>query len=53
MIFKPIILPMKKREESENILELKGKCPDKRIPKGILSSGGSAIKDTLELFKTA
>lgn len=37
-----------KREESENILELKGKCPDKRIPKGILSSGGSAIKDTLE-----
>jgi len=24
------------RQESEAIMELKGKCPDKRIPKGLL-----------------
>ncbi|KAL4427037.1 hypothetical protein ABPG74_000992 [Tetrahymena malaccensis] len=41
------------REESETILQLKGQCPDKRIPQGLLSSGVSAIKDTLEQFKTA
>ncbi|KAL4466328.1 hypothetical protein ABPG72_020177 [Tetrahymena utriculariae] len=41
------------RQESETILQLKGQCPDKRIPPGLLSSGVSAIKDSLEQFKTA
>jgi len=36
------------REENENIVKLKGLCPDKRIPRGVLLEGAGAIKDAIE-----
>lgn len=36
------------REENENIVKLKGLCPDKRIPRGVLLEGADAIKDAIE-----
>ena len=31
------------REESENVVKLKGMCPDNKIPRGLLSEGGDSI----------
>jgi serine/threonine-protein phosphatase 2B catalytic subunit len=31
--------------ENENIVKLKGLCPDKRIPKGLLCGDGQGLKD--------
>lgn len=33
------------REQNEEIVQLKGACPDHRIPKGLLLSGKDAIHD--------
>lgn len=33
------------REESENIMKLKGQCPDKKIPVGLLTEGRQKITD--------
>lgn len=33
------------REEHENIIKLKGLCPDERIPRGVLQQGAEGIKD--------
>ncbi len=38
------------REENEDILKLKGLCPDNKLPKGVLLEGSTAIKDALEQF---
>ena len=38
------------RENNEQIVKLKGMCPDNKIPKGLLLEGGSAIKDGLFCF---
>ena len=38
------------REQNENILKLKGLCPDNKLPKGILLEGSTGIKDALEEF---
>ncbi|CAD8179739.1 unnamed protein product [Paramecium pentaurelia] len=40
------------RQERENIIKLKGLCPDKRIPRGVLLQGAEGIKDALEHFNT-
>ncbi|CAK86329.1 unnamed protein product (macronuclear) [Paramecium tetraurelia] len=34
-------------------MKLKGACPDKRLPKGILSAGKTAITDALADFNIA
>ena len=31
------------REESENVVKLKGMCPDNKISRGLLSKGGDSI----------
>ena len=31
------------REESDNVVKLKGMCPDNKIPKGLLSEGRDSI----------
>ncbi|CAK75018.1 unnamed protein product (macronuclear) [Paramecium tetraurelia] len=41
------------REERESIIQLKGACPDKRLPRGILMKGKDAINDQLADFTTA
>lgn len=41
------------REEHENILKLKGMCPDNKIPRGLLMQGRSAIEDAVDTFKDA
>jgi len=38
------------RQENEDILKLKGLCPDSKLPKGVLLQGASAIKDALQQF---
>lgn len=38
------------RKENEDILKLKGLCPDNKLPKGVLLEGSSAIKNALENF---
>ena len=38
------------RQENENIVQLKGACPDNKIPRGLLTAGNNAVKDALELF---
>ncbi len=38
------------RKENEDILKLKGLCPDNKLPKGVLFQGSSAIKDALQQF---
>ena len=35
------------REDNENIVKLKGICPDGKIPKGLLTEGKKAIEDVL------
>lgn len=37
------------RKESEDILKLKGLCPDNKIPKGLLLEGHESIKKALSL----
>ncbi len=41
------------REENEALIALKGMCPDRRIPKGLLTAGSQAIKDALAAFDNA
>ena len=41
------------RQENEDILKLKGLCPDNKIPRGVLLQGATAIKDALTQFTTA
>ncbi|CAK83580.1 unnamed protein product (macronuclear) [Paramecium tetraurelia] len=38
------------REENQSIVQLKGACPDKRLPKGLLLQGKEAITDALQEF---
>lgn len=38
------------RQENEDILKLKGLCPDNKLPKGVLSQGSTGIKDALQQF---
>jgi serine/threonine-protein phosphatase 2B catalytic subunit len=41
------------RQENEDILKLKGLCPDNKIPRGVLLQGASAIKDAIHQFANA
>ncbi|KAM3137460.1 Serine/threonine-protein phosphatase 2B catalytic subunit alpha [Paramecium bursaria] len=41
------------REQNESIVQLKGACPDKRLPKGLLLQGKDAIHDALADFQNA
>ena len=41
------------RENRELFMQLKGMCPDKKIPKGLLLASTLEIKDALEHFKKA
>ena len=41
------------RQENEDILKLKGLCPDNKLPRGVLLQGASAIKDALQQFGDA
>ena len=41
------------REEKETITRLKGLCPDNKVPRGLILSGGDAIKDALDQFSKA
>lgn len=41
------------REEKESLTRLKGLCPDNKVPRGLILSGGDAIKDALEQFSKA
>jgi len=34
-------------------MKLKGVCPDNRLPKGLLTEGGTAIKDAIASFTKA
>jgi serine/threonine-protein phosphatase 2B catalytic subunit len=36
------------REQSESIIQLKGACPDKRLPRGVLLKGKDAINDCID-----
>ena len=38
------------REQNEDILKLKGLCPDNKLPRGILLEGSSGIKDAIHQF---
>ncbi len=38
------------RQENEDILKLKGMCPDNKLPKGVLMEGHAAIKDAIQQF---
>lgn len=38
------------REQNEEIVQLKGACPDHRIPKGLLLSGKDAIHDGIFFY---
>jgi len=44
---------MSVRENSAIIEELKGLCPDKKIPRGLLLEGADALKDAVEAFAKA
>jgi len=44
---------MSVRENSAIIEELKGLCPDKKIPRGLLLEGTDALKDAVEAFAKA
>jgi serine/threonine-protein phosphatase 2B catalytic subunit len=35
------------REENESVVQLKGICPDGKVPKGLLLEGRKAIEDEL------
>lgn len=39
------------REQNEDILRLKGLCPDNKLPKGVLLEGSSGIKDAIQQFE--
>eukprot|EP00826_Nyctotherus_ovalis_P004902 TRINITY_DN11089_c0_g4_i5.p1 TRINITY_DN11089_c0_g4~~TRINITY_DN11089_c0_g4_i5.p1 ORF type:complete len:182 (+),score=54.85 TRINITY_DN11089_c0_g4_i5:1149-1694(+) len=39
------------REQNEDILKLKGLCPDNKLPKGVLLEGSSGIKDAIQQFE--
>ena len=39
------------RENSEEIMQLKGLCPDKKIPRGILTQGKTGIDNAIETFE--
>ncbi|KRX00376.1 hypothetical protein PPERSA_08882 [Pseudocohnilembus persalinus] len=41
------------REESESIMQLKGQCPDKKIPVGLLTQGRESISNQIDNFKMA
>eukprot|EP00826_Nyctotherus_ovalis_P035956 TRINITY_DN3139_c0_g3_i12.p1 TRINITY_DN3139_c0_g3~~TRINITY_DN3139_c0_g3_i12.p1 ORF type:complete len:195 (+),score=36.86 TRINITY_DN3139_c0_g3_i12:1209-1793(+) len=41
------------RENSAIIEELKGLCPDKKIPRGLLMEGTGALRDAVEAFSKA
>ena len=41
------------REESELVTQLKGLCPDNRIPRGLLLEGKDALRDAVEAFQSA
>ena len=41
------------RQENENIVKLKGACPDSKIPKGLLTAGTEAVKDAVVIFQSA
>ena len=45
------------REESETVMQLKGLCPDNKVPSGLIMKGKEAmeeeIKDKSGLFKDA
>lgn len=41
------------RKEHEDILKLKGLCPDNKLPKGLLFGGSTAIKNAIEQFANA
>ncbi len=41
------------RQENENIVKLKGACPDSKIPKGLLTQGACALKDAVDVFQNA
>lgn len=41
------------RENRELFMQLRGMCPDKRIPRGLLLASTVEIKDALEHFKKA
>ncbi|CAK80679.1 unnamed protein product (macronuclear) [Paramecium tetraurelia] len=55
IIFVANMIKMQKtlREQSESIIQLKGACPDKRLPRGVLTAGKSAIMDALADFNLA
>jgi len=40
------------RQERETIMELKGRCPDKRIPPGLLMKGSDALNNGKAMFLT-
>lgn len=41
------------RENNEEIIQLKGLSPDKKIPRGLLTKGKSAIGNAIESFDNA
>ena len=41
------------REEKELILELKGLCPDQKIPKGLIECGRKALEGAISAFNAA
>ncbi len=44
---------MSVRQNSESLVQLKGLCPDKKIPRGLLQEGNQAIDDVLKRFSNA
>jgi serine/threonine-protein phosphatase 2B catalytic subunit len=40
------------RQENEDILKLKGLCPDNKLPKGVLTMGPTGIKDAIQQFSS-
>ena len=41
------------REENESVVQLKGFCPDSKVPRGLILSGRSALQGALEDFQQA
>ena len=41
------------REDEEIILQLKGLCPDNKIPKGLIQMGHKALEGALDSFSKA
>ena len=41
------------REEKELIMELKGLCPDNRVPRGLLVEGKEAVHNAIQTFEKA